>query len=294
MDQVAATRLIRDSLLGERASTLAPLMRESVVLETRFSSMSAFAIGDTRVGGDPDVPPGFEWPRHRDRPLTFLAQIRLADVAALLGDGRLPATGFLFFFYDRGQAWGFDPADRGAGVVLYSDCAATDLRRASPPPEEDDEYEPDDADSASFAPCEVTLRPRLELPDEFDSVLVTAGLALDDDESEAYAALQAAISGAVGGHHLFGYPQMIQNEMRLKCQLVSNGIFCGDGSGYQNERARELAAGAADWQLLFQVDTDVDGPGWMWGDRGRLYFWIRSEDLANRRFERTWTVLQCG
>ncbi len=53
--------------------------------------------------------------------------------------------------------------------------------------------------------------------------------------------------------------------------------------------------GAKDWILLLQVDTDddSDGPGWMWGDCGRIYFWIRRQDLAARRFDRAWTVLQC-
>lgn len=32
----------------------------------------------------------------------------------------------------------------------------------------------------------------------------------------------------------------------------------------------------------------------MWGDVGRLYYWIRREDLAQRRFDKVWLVLQCG
>jgi len=32
----------------------------------------------------------------------------------------------------------------------------------------------------------------------------------------------------------------------------------------------------------------------MWGDMGMLYFWIRAEDLAARRFERVWMILQCS
>ena len=51
--------------------------------------------------------------------------------------------------------------------------------------------------------------------------------------------------------------------------------------------------GAVDWELLLQIDTDEEGPGWMWGDVGRLYFWLRSEDLVAQRFENAWLVLQC-
>lgn len=81
--------------------------------------------------------------------------------------------------------------------------------------------------------------------------------------------------------------------MRLECQLVTHGLYCGDSSGYQDPRARELESGAVDWRLLFQLDSDPDGLGVDWGDVGRLYFWIREQDLATSRFDATWTVLQC-
>ena len=32
----------------------------------------------------------------------------------------------------------------------------------------------------------------------------------------------------------------------------------------------------------------------MFGDCGRVYFCIRKEDLAARRFDRVWLILQCG
>lgn len=73
--------------------------------------------------------------------------------------------------------------------------------------------------------------------------------------------------------------------MRLECQLVSNGIYCGDPSGYQDPRRASLESGAADWQLLIQIDSDADRLGWMWGDMGRLYFWNRRQDLAAANFE---------
>ena len=81
--------------------------------------------------------------------------------------------------------------------------------------------------------------------------------------------------------------------MDLEAQLVSHGIYCGDPSGYQSPRAKELRAGAADWSLLFQIDSDEDGE-MMWGDAGMLYFWIRREDAAQGKFDKTWVILQCS
>jgi uncharacterized protein YwqG len=80
-------------------------------------------------------------------------------------------------------------------------------------------------------------------------------------------------------HRLLGNPQAINAGMELECQLVSHGINLGSGSGHETPRAKELEAGARDWRLLLQIDTDEDNPGWMWGDGGRIYYWIREQEL---------------
>ena len=32
----------------------------------------------------------------------------------------------------------------------------------------------------------------------------------------------------------------------------------------------------------------------MWGDVGKLYFWIRKQDLARRDFSNVWMIMQCS
>jgi uncharacterized protein YwqG len=93
-------------------------------------------------------------------------------------------------------------------------------------------------------------------------------------------------------HRCGGHPQEIQGDMRLECQLVTNGIYCGDPSGYQDPRRAVLERGAADWHLLLQVDSDEKRLGWMWGDAGRVYFWARRQDIEATEFGGAWAVLQ--
>jgi uncharacterized protein YwqG len=81
--------------------------------------------------------------------------------------------------------------------------------------------------------------------------------------------------------------------MRLECQLVTNGIYCGDSSGYQDPRRSVLEKGAADWNLLLQIDSDEKQLGWIWGDTGRVYFWARRQDIALAEFDGSWALLQC-
>jgi uncharacterized protein YwqG len=80
--------------------------------------------------------------------------------------------------------------------------------------------------------------------------------------------------------------------MELECQLVSNGVYCGEPSEDDSPETRALEGGAKDWRLLLQVDSD-DDLGVTWGDLGSLYFWIRESDARSGRFDNCWVVLQC-
>ena len=78
--------------------------------------------------------------------------------------------------------------------------------------------------------------------------------------------------------------------MTMECQLVTHGINCGSSEGYKEGKKRGLDQGASDWRLLLEIGTDDN---MMWGDAGSIYFWIRKQDLAERKFENCWLILQC-
>lgn len=90
----------------------------------------------SRIGGSPDVPADFEWPRSSTgEPLTFVAQIDLAEVraAGLPTADVLPERGLLSFFH------GYEPstdADHvgNAGRVLFFDGLAPLAPARAPEP----------------------------------------------------------------------------------------------------------------------------------------------------------------
>lgn len=238
----------------------------------------------TRVGGDPDLPDIALWPHGDGVPLSFLAQIDLAELSELIPDTPLPKAGLLSFFYDADQrAWGFKPEDRESWRVLYFPNPFTPVPLDTLP-----EGMPE---HGRYAQATIMVETGESLPDDLiDSFL--------DDKSDRESAMledimdqyQQCYEGAA--HQVLGFPCTIQGDMRLECQLASNGLYCGDESGYKDPRAKALEPGAEDWQLLLQLDTD-DRAGMLWGDLGTLYFWIKKQDLAEGRFDQAWMVLQC-
>jgi uncharacterized protein YwqG len=263
------------------ADALVGLARPSIRLNPT-SPPTDDGPGTTALGGEPDLPETTDWPRFRDVPLSFVAQVNLADVTSLDMGGLLPTSGLLSFFYESSQSvWGFDPADRGGWAVLFTPAGVPIAHRAAP------SGIPNDARYGRRGlrvDAETTYAPW-----EFAEV---ASLGLSRDELFAYA--QALGDGEdLPVHRLLGDPQPIQGDMQLECQLVSNGLYCGDPSGYSDPRADVLRHGAVDWRLLLQIDSDDDA-GMMWGDVGRIYYWMRRDDLAARAWDAAWLILQCS
>lgn len=279
--EVAAFRERLEAVgLGKFADSLVGMARPSV----RLIADSAAPVNDrgSRLGGPPDLPASTTWPRNGDDPLSFIAQVSLADVAPHESEGLLPRDGLLSFFYDAvtQNAWGFDPADGGSAAVIYTPASATTERREPPA---------DLSDEGVFKT--IGLRPQAELTfapwESFD----VERLGMSRDEGFAYAELFDDQDDMI--HRLLGHPDPVQGDMQVECQLVTNGLYCGDSTGYEDPRAKELRDGAAEWRLLMQVDSQ-DEADMMWGDVGRLYYWIRHSDLLARDWDLSWLILQCG
>ncbi len=277
----------------------------------------------SHFGGLPFLPSGLEWPRWdrkgfleariaryeerfranpratglRDRiaemrgqlsarpvPLMFLGQVCLRELQSVVALEEWPKDGMLAFFYDSSQnSWGFDPADRGHCCVLYfpesNDCVSI-------------AFPPDLPEDAKFVSRRLEFEPEWTLP----TSIFLNGNRVSKWSNDEYGRLLDQFSATPAEkyavHRCAGHPQEVQNAMQLECQLVTNGLYCGDPSGYKNPRRTLLENGAADWRLLMQFDSD-ERLGWMWGDVGRIYFWSRRQDIKTKNFLASWAIMQC-
>lgn len=247
-------------------------------------------VGASKLGGSPDVPDDFIWPDWNGKPLTFLAQFRLPEVAPHETEHALPLRGMLYFFYDVDeQPWGYDPADEGRARVIYVPDDTLPLYRL-PHPYMEGTYQ----DIRPLRPCAAHLIHQMMLPITERS-LNTLEHKMSRLEHEHYGEVvfdEFIIQRPDVWHHLLGYPDEVRGDMQIECQLVTNGLYLGDESGYDDPRLAVLEPGAADWRLLLQLDTDEDLQLEL-GDAGRLFFWIRAADLKARDFSQCWTILQC-
>ena len=276
-------------------------------------------VGASKIGGCPDVPAGFEWPRFdasqmgvpgkgivdslrgvarflhlvpeekkqketKLSPLAFMAQFDLAEVAAFDSAGLLPRAGHLAFFYDyENLPYGALGDKDKAGARVFYFPPGTALLRMEPPDELHEKSRLPEQQlrfSAGISRAPTTRG----MPDEIYS---------DELNDEYY-------DGELEGwddFKLLGNASTIQDTMEEQCQMLAMGL---DWKAFKNPHQKAaIEAGAADWILLLQLGSIWDGNGknkkiaMMFGDSGAIYYWIRKQDLAACCFDDVRIIMQC-
>jgi len=257
------------------------LAQPSIRLFTTSAKEGSLAKGASKLGGMPDLPPGFEWPQWKKLPQSFIAQIRLEDVQPYDVDKVLPPHGMLWFFYDATQeTYGDNPDDKGAWLVLFKDDNLDALQPASAPAAL--------PAKSRFKPCSIRFAQEITLPQQPE--LILPNFDWTDEEQKKYEDLLSTFPDpsdrAKLHNRMLGNSDTLQDDMHLQSQLYSNGITDMD-----DPRVEELSKGANHWLLLLQVDSDHQA-GMRWASTGMLYYWMKKEDLQAHNFEHTWLVLQ--
>jgi len=254
-------------------------------------------VSGSKIGGRPAVPDDFVWPEYNGkgycddeyvtRPLSFLAQINLEEIAEHDTENLLPKTGVLSFFYELiTMQWGFEPEDKGSARVYYFPDATKLSLRDIPENMEEEAYVPE---------LKINFENHISIPgpENFDS---------DDVDWDSYEECCLELGYEQDGMgevtKLLGYPDIIQGAMEEECESVTRGYRRGCPEDYakiSEEEMKDIKEKAEEWTLLFQMGTvTTEATELMFGDCGHIYFWIRKSDLENRNFETIWLILQCG
>jgi alpha-tubulin suppressor-like RCC1 family protein len=151
-------------------------------------------VGDSRLGGNPDLASGTPWPQVDGRPLAFVAQLDLAELAPLGCAPPLPADGLLSLFVL--------PADIGFAntFALRYAPAGTQLAPAQPPAAL--------ADGDRFAA--LALRPARELSLPPPTASAVQRLGLSDTEFAAYTGIVTWADQPL--HRVLGHPALFQTS----------------------------------------------------------------------------------
>ncbi|EHR49193.1 hypothetical protein SacmaDRAFT_0900 [Saccharomonospora marina XMU15] len=247
---------------------------------------------DTQVGqlgGVPVLPEGMGWPVWEGQgPLNFVASIDCGRLPRAVLDLPLPTAGTLnFFFFDDEpgtpggrEFWrkvgGWEPESLVRGSrVIYTPTTVPASERSTP-----GEIAPYD-----FVP--LTAKPTMTGPDWLhpDFRAACADLSESDNAFAADWANRDALTGALHEltqpprHQLGGHALPVQVAVELDVARADLGIR----SGHREPSPDTVNREASRWTLLAQIDFDGTAEMAV-SDLGRLYWLIRTEDLAARKF----------
>lgn len=234
-------------------------------------------------------PAASEWPLWEGHgPLSFVASIDCASLPLAALDIDLPDAGTLLFFYFDGQL------DDGEALVLAEDRESWAGARVLYVAADEEVVERGTPAGVESYPV-VPLTARLGMtaaepwhPQIRDVFAAGAPLGNRYDHPVCSQEFLDALWGFDGevGHQIGGHAHSVQNPVEIE---IAEAVLDGKVS-WDDPRLSDEAGG---WVLLAQFDSE-DAAGMMWGDAGALYWLIRPEDLAERRFERAMFTWQCG
>jgi hypothetical protein len=229
----------------------------------------------SRLGGQPLLPAGASWPVWGDRRLDFVGLIDFGELASAVWLPELPGAGTAAFYYatEMPRPWGDDPAQTDGWRVL----PAADVP----------------AGPAAVPEVRLGAGPFVSLPSPHEPVVrpIAAMVeAFDETYPELYASWARFTWGDEPRHQAGGWPMVIQRALWHDCALAAAGRPL-ESMALSPAEARLGAAGASDWRLLLQLDSD-DRLGWRWGETGFVYFSARAADVRSGALDRSWLILQ--
>ncbi len=220
------------------------------------------AIGQTKFGGSPDLPPDIKIRDDLNPDLTFILQVNLAEISQFDINNRLPKSGMLYLF---------------SGFMYRSNFAYYDgdmslLRR---------DY---DFNDKQIEPASVKFKIGWDLPG-MESLFYSIFDDYDNIDEIYYSNMEDETK-------FFGHPQIIQNDY-MAIQAESH---YGKNPNIRSYRIiddkDELIRIYKKWRLFFQLHEEMD-IGLMLGDCGSQYYWISEEDLRNSNFDKIYHEFQC-
>lgn len=286
-DYKTLDKLIEENGLEECKEYLYESARSSIQLSL-LGEETYEKIGNSRIVGYPDLPRDMEWPRTEDgERMTFIAQLNLKDIKPLDKEDLLPETGILYFFMGLDE-----PAYNIEHKVIYVENTVELAKR------ELDEASILEETYGKFVSYRLSARETIQLPTY--AYMNNEKISEDDDLYDGYGNMELELFDKDESYigHLYGYPEEQHDDCELEAALM---IVAGEEYSYKEEEIDKLVQHfngdkekaqqeINEMVMLLEVDSS-DPVGFCWWDCGVIHFFIRREDLLNRKFDNTYLSL---
>jgi uncharacterized protein YwqG len=274
----ALIRNINKSILPKYRTLLIDLIKPAIRLYPTNTNNSF-----SKIGGFPSLPKSIVWPREikENTPYSFVLQLKLEEINAVIQEDALPKKGMLYFFlnlntWDDGKVIFYDGEENLEKPTLPKELLNRNKKASF--------WERLTGNLPNyyhvFEPFKIKFEKEFQIP-TWSSIQVELFKSKNNIKSiesiiEEESYFEDIIDESTPDHHLLGY--------YWAWQEASYEMFCLSDDLLKETSNEKVLLKASEWILLFQLDFDSK-LDMHWADGGKVLFFIHKEDLKERNFE---------
>lgn len=258
---------------------LIKMIRPTVGIKTKASEDKNLKVGKSKIGGKPDLPKDFEWPRENNIPMLFCAQYNLSELKKIDKENILPNKGFFYIFLSLDEQWKEFNGVNQEFKFIYSE--SENLIRTELPK--------DLEENQSFKTALIEYFEFYTIPDDKNYKFFELNKKYDDLYFYFYQPTSKFITEELyqdsdNMHQILGYNRPIQSSVVYDFASKELGLYGAESSEYK-KRWNGILELSKTFELLLQLDCyDSNSDLTKFGGSGTYYFGLSKTDLENKNF----------
>lgn len=259
---------------------LIKMIRPTVGINTKATDDKNLKVGKSKIGGKPDLPKDFEWPRTNGKPMLFCAQYNLTELIKFDKQDQLPKKGFFYIFLSLDEKWNEFNGVNQPFKFIFSETE--DIIRA--------EFPNDIEENQKFKTAEIQYFQFYTIPDYENYKLFEFDKKYDDFYFYFYQPtdefiIEELYQDSNKMHQLLGYDRSIQSSVVYEFASKELGLYGAESSEYK-KKWNEILELSKTFELLLQLDCDdLETDLSRFGGSGVYYFGLSKADLENKKFD---------
>jgi hypothetical protein len=255
------------------------LIKPAIGIFTKKLEFDSLEIGKSKIGGKPDLPIDFNWPKVNNSDLIFCAQYNISEFKKFDKEDILPKKGMFYVFIGiNEESNGFSINQKDSKIFYIENLLNLERK----------EFPISISEERKIEPAEIQFLENLTIPDDENYKLFYFNEKYDDFYFDFYQDTIDYISDELNGfmdnmHQILGEDKSIQSSVVY--EFSRNELNIKNDEEY-SEKWNEILENSKSFSSLIQLDCcDSNTNLSKFGGSGVFYIELKTDELKNLNFE---------
>jgi hypothetical protein len=255
------------------------LIKPAIGIFTKKLEFDSLEIGKSKIGGKPDLPIDFNWPKVNNSDLIFCAQYNISEFKKFDKEDILPKKGMFYVFIGiNEESNGFSINQKDSKIFYIENLLNLERK----------EFPISISEERKIEPAEIQFLENLTIPDDENYKLFYFNEKYDDFYFDFYQDTIDYISDELNGfidnmHQILGEDKSIQSSVVY--EFSRNELNIKNDEEY-SEKWNEILENSKSFSSLIQLDCcDSNTNLSKFGGSGVFYIGLKTDELKNLNFE---------